>query len=359
MRWRSFVAVLLMTSAPLHARDAVYTYSQAGCEQIAGWAVLVAPITAANQNPQPGDAILGASFPNTSTNCGSGVSTIVTLNVGGPQRTWLQAVSAESVVSDPSNPVDITLSTADPGVYALFSTLDAPAAVDDGDRNAVELGVKFTSDVVATVTGIAFYKSTYNIAPHLGNLWSSSGDLLASATFANETPDGWQSVDFASPVSVSPGIVYVASYFCPHGHYSGDTDFFLSQFDAPPLHGPASDVLGGNGVYAYGSTSSFPMGTYRALNYWVTPIMVVAGTSTTTTLQTSTTTVTFPTTSSTTSSTTSTTSSTSSTVSTSSTTTTTALVACLPVRAPCTLNAQCCSRKCRGGGNKHCQRPRS
>jgi hypothetical protein len=35
------------------------------------------------------------------------------------------------------------------------------------------------------------------------------------------------------------------------------------------------------------------------------------------------------------------------------------LVACLPVRAPCTLNAQCCSRKCRGGGNKHCQRPTS
>ena len=31
----------------------------------------------------------------------------------------------------------------------------------------------------------------------------------------------------------------------------------------------ASSLSGGNGVYAYGSASSFPTGSYMASNYWV------------------------------------------------------------------------------------------
>src|SRR5262249_61387887 len=36
-----------------------------------------------------------------------------------------------------------------------------------------------------------------------------------------------------------------------------------------PLHALANGVAGGNGVYAYGATSSFPTNTYRAQSYWV------------------------------------------------------------------------------------------
>ncbi|WP_425551333.1 DUF4082 domain-containing protein [Actinoallomurus vinaceus] len=32
---------------------------------------------------------------------------------------------------------------------------------------------------------------------------------------------------------------------------------------------PASADSGGNGVYAYGATNTFPTGSYQSTNYWV------------------------------------------------------------------------------------------
>ena len=41
----------------------------------------------------------------------------------------------------------------------------APTVLDSGDPNSVELGVKFTSSVSGSVTGIRFYKATRTPAP--------------------------------------------------------------------------------------------------------------------------------------------------------------------------------------------------
>src|SRR5262249_19247747 len=47
-------------------------------------------------------------------------------------------------------------------------------------------------------------------------------------------------------------------------------DYFATQgVDTPPLHALANGVSGGNGIYAYGATSSFPTNTFRAQSYWV------------------------------------------------------------------------------------------
>ena len=54
----------------------------------------------------------------------------------------------------------------------------------------VELGVKFTSSSSGFITGIRFYKGVNNTGTHVGNLWSSSGALLASATFTGESGFG-------------------------------------------------------------------------------------------------------------------------------------------------------------------------
>ena len=43
------------------------------------------------------------------------------------------------------------------------------------------------------------------------------GTLLASATFSNETASGWQQVNFSSPVSITAGTTYIASYEAPVG----------------------------------------------------------------------------------------------------------------------------------------------
>jgi Domain of unknown function (DUF4082) len=39
--------------------------------------------------------------------------------------------------------------------------------------------------------------------------------------------------------------------------------------DNAPLHALQDGVSGGDGVYAYGSTSSFPNNTWQSSNYWV------------------------------------------------------------------------------------------
>ena len=52
---------------------------------------------------------------------------------------------------------------------------------------ATEVGVKFQADAFGTVTGIRFYKASTNTGTHIGNLWTSSGQLLATATFTGET----------------------------------------------------------------------------------------------------------------------------------------------------------------------------
>ena len=65
--------------------------------------------------------------------------------------------------------------------------LRSPATVTAQDPNAVELGMKFAADVNGSVTGVRFYKGPNNTGAHVGNLWSSSGQLLATVTFTNET----------------------------------------------------------------------------------------------------------------------------------------------------------------------------
>lgn len=134
----------------------------------------------------------------------------------------------------------------------------------------VELGVKFTSDVSGYVTGVRFYKGSGNSGTHIGNLWSSTGTLLATATFSGESTTGWQQVTFASPVQITAGTVYIASYFAPNGYYAGDNGYFTSAgVDNGVLHALKDGVSGGNGVYTYASTSSFPSSTYQGSNYWV------------------------------------------------------------------------------------------
>jgi len=152
----------------------------------------------------------------------------------------------------------------------IWSSSAAPTVTDSGASPAVEIGVKFTSSSNGQITGIRFYKSSANTGTHVGNLWSSTGTLLAKATFSNETASGWQQVNFSTPVTITANTVYVASYHTTVGHFSADQEFFATTgVSNPPLEALANGVNGGDGVYTYGSTSSFPTNTYNSTNYWV------------------------------------------------------------------------------------------
>ncbi|MFY9975430.1 MAG: DUF4082 domain-containing protein, partial [Chromatiaceae bacterium] len=151
----------------------------------------------------------------------------------------------------------------------VWTSSGLPAIASAADPNALELGVKFRADIDGFITGIRFYKGSLNTGTHIGNLWTSEGTLLASATFTNETATGWQQVDFATPVPISANTVYVASYHAPNGGYAISSSFFaVSGVDNPPLHQLSDSEANGNGVYRYGP-SGFPSQSWNASNYWV------------------------------------------------------------------------------------------
>jgi hypothetical protein len=152
---------------------------------------------------------------------------------------------------------------------SIWTSGTTPALASSSDGGAVELGVKFRSDVDGWVTGVKFYKGSGNTGTHVGNLWRADGTPLAQATFTNETASGWQTASFATPVQISANTTYVASYFAPNGHYSLDFNYFTSTAGAAPLHALGTGIDGGNGVYRYSGSSTFPFQTYGASNYWV------------------------------------------------------------------------------------------
>ena len=152
-----------------------------------------------------------------------------------------------------------------PPYITLFSGSATPEIVNVTDASAVELGVRFQTSVSGTVSGIRFYKSSQDTGTHTGELWSSTGTLLATATFTNETASGWQSVMFSNPVTLTPDATYIASYHTNVGHYSVSPDYFTSNVTS----GPLTALANGNGVYTYSSNRAFPTNTYSGENYWV------------------------------------------------------------------------------------------
>jgi hypothetical protein len=151
-----------------------------------------------------------------------------------------------------------------PTSTSLWATSTTPAIIDSGDKAAVELGVRFSSTTNGYITSIRFYKGATNTGTHTGSLWSSSGQLLATGTFVNETASGWQTLVFSTPVAITAGVTYVASYHTNSGHYSVSRNYFGSQFSSSNLR-----VAANGGVYAYGANSVMPSSAYQGSNYWV------------------------------------------------------------------------------------------
>lgn len=145
--------------------------------------------------------------------------------------------------------------------------------------NPVELGTKFRSDVAGTITAVRFYKGSGNTGTHTGSLWSSTGALLATGTFTNETVIGWQTLTFATPVMIAANTTYIASYHSNTG-LAVDVGYFQTHgADNAPLHALQSGVDGANGVFIYGPGSVFPSNASNGHNYWVDVVFQGSSTS--------------------------------------------------------------------------------
>jgi hypothetical protein len=173
--------------------------------------------------------------------------------------------------------VVFTPSTTPPPV-TIFSPTSAPATPNVFDTNiaahgGVDVGVKFTSDVSGVADGVRFYEGSQDTGVQIGELWSSTGTLLAAATFTAETGSGWQQVSFSSPVAISANTVYIIAYHTTSPYIAYTAGGLSSGIDNPPLHALANGVSGGDGVYSYDVSPGTPVfpGNYngQAPNYWV------------------------------------------------------------------------------------------
>ena len=198
-----------------------------------------------------------------------------------PSTTGSATIKSRSVddsgnLETPSAGISLTV-TPRPCPCTIWPSSTVPSIPSFNDSSAVEVGVKFTSDVSGNILGVRFYKGSANTGTHIGNLWGSAGTLLATATFTNETASGWQQVNFSAPVAITANTVYVASYHTNVGGYSVDQNYFAnSGFDDPPLHALKDGASGGDGVFVQGA-SAFPTNSFQSDNYWVD---VVFGTGT-------------------------------------------------------------------------------
>ena len=245
-------------------------------------------------SPALGSTVVAGSpstVSGTATDFGGGVVGAVEVSVDGG-RSWHPAAGRESwsytfvpvnsgTLNIQSRAVDDSgnLEVPGPGLAlgvnpapcpcTIWAGSATPGTADAGAFSPLELGVQFRADTSGYITGIRFYKSAANTGTHVGNLWSSSGGLLGSATFTSETGSGWQQENFPSPVAVTANTVYVASYHTNVGHFSEDLNYFAtSGVDNSPLHALANGA-GGNGVYTFASASAFPTLTYNSSNFWV------------------------------------------------------------------------------------------
>jgi hypothetical protein len=192
---------------------------------------------------------------------------------GAPSTTIMSRAVDDSGNVESSTP-SVTVSVGCPCTMAGPNV--TPWTIDQQDTGAVEVGVRFKADLDGTITGVRFYKNTANTGTHIGNLWTASGTLLARATFTSESASGWQQVSFPTPVDITAGTTYVASYYAPKGHYSVSSEYYFkpspsggNSLDSPPLHAINANAGGANGVYSYASDTTFPSSTYDGENYAV------------------------------------------------------------------------------------------
>ena len=145
------------------------------------------------------------------------------------------------------------------------------------DNSGVELGVKFVVSKPVLVTGVRVYRVDGGSVT--GSLWSVDGTKLATGTFEPYAGvHGWQDLTFTDPgpVLITPGEIYIASYFAPNAMYAFEYYFFTnSSMTAGPITALQSVAENPNGVYCYVGEPCglFPTGSYQATNYWVTPIV--------------------------------------------------------------------------------------
>jgi hypothetical protein len=137
----------------------------------------------------------------------------------------------------------------------------SPAILAANDGVAYELGMKFSSVSAGKISAIRFYKSPSEAGSHTGKIYSSTGALLASVTFTNESASGWQTAVLSTPLSITGNTVYTVSVNTGANYYVATNGDFAAQKSSANLRAPVAAGV-------YGGVGAMPTKTWNNSNYF-------------------------------------------------------------------------------------------
>jgi len=168
----------------------------------------------------------------------------------------LAACSDANPVIDTRGPPGNPNYTAFYGAPQTIFTNQTPTRTTVDVDVAREIGTHFIVFADGIVSGFRFWKAAGESGTHTAKLWTTSGTLLASATFSGETSSGWQSVaggtaiaagDYVVSVNANVQTVKTAMYFDTYGAiYHDDIYSNLSYHGQPAGSFPTT---GSSGIY--------------------------------------------------------------------------------------------------------------
>ncbi len=133
-----------------------------------------------------------------------------------------------------------------------------------GTDGPYELGMKFATTQAGQINAIRFYKVAGETGTHIGRIWPLGGNTpLATVTFSDETPSGWQEQALSAPLAISANTTYVVTVTSNRAY--GATH---NELASAITNGPIASVAdGANGVYGPAG-STLPNNSYQNSDYY-------------------------------------------------------------------------------------------
>ena len=133
---------------------------------------------------------------------------------------------------------------------------------------SLTMGVKIRVTEPTDLQAVSFYKSPNETGTHVGRVFSQSGQLLASATFAGETASGWQTQALPTPLALSAGQTYVVAVTM-NRFFVMTSGGLANELARGPLRS-VDDGL--NGVFGE-SPTAMPADSWGESNYWIDAVV--------------------------------------------------------------------------------------
>ena len=171
----------------------------------------------------------------------------------------------------PPTTTTTTTTPAPTGHAQLYAaTVTPPETVAIGSAYAVETAQRINFSCNGQVNGIWWYRTPQDTGTNTVTAWR--GTTLVAQSAGNPAGNGWVYLPFTTPVTVTIGDQLLLGVHHPNGAYGSRLLGFANRsVNAGCLTAPASTTTAKNGYYAYTATAAFPILSYDASEYFVSP----------------------------------------------------------------------------------------